>query len=282
MARKQNNKVVAIESVESRVMMSASVVVHATAAKPVPHAAKVVKLVNPALTNKSISYKSFANNPLFSPAGPSINDVSQGELGDCYLLSTLSSVAKTDASLIEHDVVANGNGTFNVTFGHSAPITVNADLPVLRDGQLAYAQLGADDSIWVAVVEKAYAEFHNPKANSYATINGGWMGDVFNALGLANQSYTATNAKSLMTTLAADLKAKDFTTFATANKLARSGPLIADHAYEVDSINDDSNGNAVSVTLRNPWGNDVANGGYVTITAAQAFTAFAGGVIAEA
>jgi hypothetical protein len=108
------------------------------------------------------------------------------------------------------------------------------------------------------------------------------MGDVFNAFGLSNQSYTATNANSLLITLAADLKAKDFTTFATENTLPKGSLLIADHAYEVDSVTTNSAGTPVSVTLRNPWGNDVANGGYVTITAAQAFTAFDGGVVARA
>ncbi len=289
MARNQNNQAVTIEAVEARTMMSASIVPHVAAHKTVPAVTvpakhnTPVKLVNPAVTNKSITYKSFSTSPLFSDTGPSINDVSQGELGDCYLLATLSSVAKTDATLIRNDVINNNDGTYSVTFGHSAAIKVSSDLPVLANGQLAYAQLGAQNSIWVAIVEKAYAEFKNPKANSYKTINGGWMGDVFTAFGLANQStYTTTNAASLMTTLATDLKAQDFTTFATTNKLQKNSPLIAGHAYEVDAVNTDTKGNAVSVTLRNPWGNEIDNGGYVTVTAAQAYAAFSGVAIAHA
>jgi len=62
-------------------------------------------------------------------------------------------------------------------------------------------------------------------------------------------------------------------------------PLIGDHAYSVDHVNLDAQGNAVTVTLRNPWGidgagNDGLNDGYVTITAAQAKNAFLGLMIA--
>ena len=89
-----------------------------------------------------------------APTGPSINDVSQGELGDCYLLSVLSSVAKTDVPLIRQLIVPNANGTFTVTFTGKKTVTVNADLPTLPDGRPAYAQLGTDNSLWVPLVEK--------------------------------------------------------------------------------------------------------------------------------
>jgi hypothetical protein len=51
--------------------------------------------------------------------------------------------------------------------------------------------------------------------------------------------------------------------------------LVADHAYEVDSTT------ATTVTLRNPWGQGAANGGMITITAEQAYKAFAGVVISH-
>jgi hypothetical protein len=245
----------------------------------------VVKTVDPVVTDKSITYKDFSSDPLFASNGPTPGDINQGYLGDCYLLSTLSSVAKTDPSLISKDIVADGNDVYTVTFGSGkgTRINVNADLPVWPDGQLAYAQLGNENSLWVALYEKAFVQYHNAKADNYARISGGWMSTAFSALGLKSTTSVKTgSATTLITTLAAELKAGDFTTFGTQNVLANGSPLIAGHAYEVDAVNTDSTGALVSITLRNPWGDGAADDGYVTVTAAQAFSAFAGSVIAHA
>ncbi len=238
-----------------------------------------VAVADPAVTDRSFSYQSFAGDSLFAPAGPSISDVSQGELGDCYLLSVLSSVAKTDSTLIRQMVTANANGTYTVTFDGSkgTKVTVNSDLATLPGGRPAYAQLGTDNSLWVAILEKAYADFVNPRADSYATISGGWMGDAFSALGLKSTStFAATSPTSLATLLQKDLRANDFVTLGTVATLPGSNPLVAGHAYEIDSVSVGKTGAITSVTLRNPWGNDIAGGGYVTVTAQQAFAAFAG------
>jgi len=145
-----NNQISVLEMLENRTMMSAVLLpqVHTAARTPVLKAplrhAGTVKTVNPAVTEKDITYKNFSSDPLFAASGPTLSDINQGYLGDCYLLSTLSSVAKTDPGLIKKDIVADGHGIFTVTFGAGTgtKINVNADLPVWPDGQLAYAQLG--------------------------------------------------------------------------------------------------------------------------------------------
>ncbi len=234
-------------------------------------------VADPTVTDKAFVYRSFAGDPLFAPGGPSINDVSQGELGDCYLLSVVSSVAKTDSTLVRQLVAANSNGTYTVTFAGKQAITVDSELATLPDGRPAYAQLGADNSIWVAIVEKAYADYVNPKVDAYATISGGWMGDAFTALGLKSTSaFAAGSSTVLATLLQKDLKAGDFVTFGTTAAVGPTSPLVAGHAYEIDSVAVNKQGAITAVTLRNPWGNDIASGGYVTVTPQQAFAAFAG------
>jgi hypothetical protein len=291
----------AMDDLEGRTMMSA---VPLTAAGPllVPTVAKAATVVqiatttapagptavaDPAVSDLSFSYASFANDPLFAPGGPSANDISQGEVGDCYLLSVLSGVAKTDPGLIRQAITANANGTFTVTFAgggkHGTPITVDSELPTMPGGRPAYAQLGTDNSLWVAVVEKAYADYANPKIDAYATIDGGWMSSAFAALGLKSTStFSAGSATALATLLSKDLRAGDVVTLGTSASVAASSPLVGGHAYEVDSVALGSTGQITSVTLRNPWGNDVANGGYVTVTAQQAFAAFEGMAVAHA
>jgi hypothetical protein len=278
----------AFEMLESRTMLSAVALPHAAAVvkHPVVSTAArhvtTVKTTDPAVTDKSISYKNFSSDPLFASNGPAMSDINQGYLGDCYLLSTLASVVKTDPGLIKKDIVADGNGIFTVTFGAGTKINENADLPVFSDGQLAYARLGNQDSLWVALYEKAFAQYQNPKANSYGSINGGWMSEAFSGLGLKSQTIVAVRgAAGLVTTLAADLKAGDFTTFGTVSTLAGSSPLIAGHAYEVNSVQVGASGSQ-TITLRNPWGNAVADDGMITVTAQQLYEAFAGVVTARA
>jgi hypothetical protein len=102
-------------------------------------------------------------------------------------------------------------------------------------------------------------------------------------LGLKSSSiFSAANAGILLKAIQKDLKAGDFVTFGTDNKLSKNSPLIADHAYEVDAVNTNSAGVPVSVTLRNPWGDAVADDGLITITATQLYSAFSGAVIGHA
>jgi hypothetical protein len=244
-----------------------------------PVAPKVV-LVDPATTEKEITYKSFAGDPLFAPAGPTINDVAQGYVGDCYFLSTLSSIAKTDPALIRQDVVADGNDTYSVKFAGKTE-TVNADLPVFPDGQVAYAQLGADDSLWVAITEKAYAIYRSGKTASYDSINGGWMAQAFVAFGLKSTSVTGeTNPNALAAAVESDLKAGDFVTYGTLDSVPTDSPFVADHAYEIDGVTT-ADGKVTGITFRNPWGSDVADDGYLTVTPAQAMAAFGGLVVSH-
>ena len=232
-------------------------------------------------------YQNFAGHQLFSDAGPIANDIEQGYLGDCYFLATLSSVAKTDANLIKQSVVDLGDGTFAVKFmkgNKEMYFRVDADLPTWGNGSLAYANTGSQGSLWVAVMEKAFAAFRTG-ANSYASIEAGWMSEVYAALGKTSTNYfSAGTAASLINTIKIALEQGKSVTYG-ANTPTDGAPLIGCHAYSVDRVNLDTNGNAVSVTLRNHWaidgvGNDGQNDGYVTVTAAQLQHNFLGLMIA--
>jgi hypothetical protein len=63
----------------------------------------------------AVSY-SASTSPLFASSGPSMNDVNQGYLGDCYLLSSLAEVAKQNPDIIHSMFTDNGNGTYGVRF----------------------------------------------------------------------------------------------------------------------------------------------------------------------
>lgn len=239
-------------------------------------------LLDPVVTSNSFAYKKFASNPLFSESGPSADDISQGAVGDCYFLATLSSVAKINANLIRQSIVDLGDGTYAVQFTKGSTKTfvrVDGDLATYSWGATAYADLGKSNSMWVAIMEKAFAFFRETKG-TYASISAGWMSEVYSALGKSSSGiYSSAGADSLVDLMKTELKAGKSVTFAV--KSSSGAPLIGGHAYSVHSITTDSAGKVTGIKLRNPWGvdgagNDGNDDGYVVITPAQAHAAFMG------
>lgn len=233
--------------------------------------------------NGTYTYRSFAGNPLFSEAGPKADDVKQGDIGDCYFLSVLSSVAKANPQAIKQCVVDLGDGTFAVQFTREEKpvfIRVDADLASTAPGSPAYAALGAQGSLWVAIIEKAYTYFRSPQG-TYDSIEAGWMSEVYSALGkTCSESYYSKDAESLMSLVNKSLSTGRSVTYAVSSPV-KGSPLIGGHAYMVDSTVKDAGGKIVGLRLRNPWATDGAgrdghDDGYVLATASQAFGSFLG------
>ncbi len=229
-----------------------------------------------------LQYASFRDKPLFATAGPTSDDVSQGNVGDCYYLAALASVADTDPNTIRQSVVDLGDGTYAVQFnrwGTTSFVRVDGDLPVWSGSNLVYADMGHDNSIWVAVMEKAWTLFRSNQG-SYDSISSGWMSEAYSALDLSNSSlYSVSSAQTLVNWVKQQLEAGRAVTFATSDRVGQAA-LVGNHAYSVEGVDTDDEGN-VSFRLRNPWGidgagHDGANDGIVTISAAQAFAAFSG------
>jgi hypothetical protein len=245
-------------------------------------AARVAALVEPKTTDGS-TYQDFSSDPLFSTAGPSEDDIRQGDIGDCFFLSTLSAVAKVDPQRIRQSMLAMGDGTYLVQFSRGNSkyyVHVDGQLPTYAPGQLDYADLGAQNSTWVALMEKAYVVF-NGKPISYSSIDGGWMDSAFAALGGQPADISASiSPASFMSQVKSLLAARKAVTFGVV-KPADGAPLLSDHAYTVDSVVTDSSGDVTGLRLRNPWGvdgagNDGNDDGYVTLTPQQAFDSCTG------
>ena len=132
-------------------------------------AAQLTNLINkwffgadlPALCDKTLVYKSTAGS-LF-PHTPSHTDEYQGEMGDCYLITALGTLADSNPAAIENMIINNGDGTYTVRFytgpygtiynysdgsisagfsnnaGVADYVTANSMLPVNSQGKLAIA-----------------------------------------------------------------------------------------------------------------------------------------------
>ena len=238
-------------------------------------------ITDPTLKSGQV-YRRFSGNPLFSASGPLATDIDQGSLGDCWLLAGLSAIAMDNPQAIVHNVVDFDDGTYGVRLGDKF-YRVDADLPASSstDSTPDYAGMGRDNSMWVAVVEKAYAHYRTG-ANSYASIENGWSIEVNQAFRSTSAGYKDLTSYANPTALANDIYTRWNTYQAVTIGFlgVRSGatgtaPLIMSHMYTVYSVNRDSAGNVTSIVLRNPWGVDGAgsdsnpNDALVTVTPTQ-------------
>jgi hypothetical protein len=207
----------------------------------------------------SFGYASYASDPLFGPNGPAYTDMEQGDLGDCYLISSLGAIAKASPQAIENMFINNGDGTYTVRFyvnGVADYVTVNTSLPTY-DGSPIYEGLGAGNSLWLPLAEKAYAQWNETGnegrdgTNTYASIEGGWMSDVdAQVLGVGAQDYWTLNGTAQQALIAGMTDPSDAVTIATDMYPSRNSGLVGDHAYMVLGYNS-SNG---TFQLYNPWG----------------------------
>ena len=112
-------------------------------------------------TNQTNQEKSLYGNNADALQSIRSENFGQGDVGDCHLMSTLSSMASNDQDreIIKNMITANGDGTYTVTFPGASqePVTVNK--PTEAE-QALYARTKVEGTgYWAAVVEKAYGEY---------------------------------------------------------------------------------------------------------------------------
>lgn len=228
------------------------------------------------------TFKRFAGNPLFGSAGPLMSDVRQGGLGDCYFLAGLAAIAGDNPQAIRQNVADFDDGTFGVRLGNSF-YRVDDDLPVYTASSAtpAYAKLGPQSSMWVAVYEKAFAHYRYG-SNSYGSIEGGWSIEVNRAFGSVSAGARSLTGYLSATEIANDLynrwssgQAVTIGFLRERTTGAGTAPLIMGHMYTVAQVVRNGSGVVTSIVLRNPWGVDGTGSdadpsdGLVTVSAAQ-------------
>lgn len=206
----------------------------------------------------SSSYR-YTEGSLFQN-GIHFNDIVQGNLGDCYFLSSIASVAQEKPQFIEQMFIDNKDGTFTVRFYKNNVadyVTVDRFLPVDGSGKLVYASKGrlasdVNNELWVALAEKAYAQINESGwilqdgTNSYAGIDGGFM------------SFPIQHITKLSTSVrdVAFITRQELVDVVNSNKIVTAGfyeggnGVVSDHAYTVTSYTQSSD----SFSFFNPWG----------------------------
>jgi hypothetical protein len=231
-------------------------------------------LDRPTLTSTNYSYRSISGS-LFQ-SGISATDIKQGQIGDCYFLASLASIAQEQPSYIQNMFIDNGDNTWTVRFRNGANwdyVTVDRFLATNSSGTLVYASSGsnfanASNELWVALAEKAYAQIGesgwirglSKATNSYAAIEGGWM------------TYVITQVTGLKTDwdYITTINQQTLIDWVNSNKILTLGTnsapgngLVGDHAYAITGYD----ASTQKFFVRNPWGSQ-----HVELTYAQLVT----------
>jgi hypothetical protein len=218
------------------------------------------------------------SGPLFKD-GPSMEDVQQGYLADCYFPSAIASIANVDASVFPKIMKDNGDGTYSVTFqkrdrstGKLTPETVkvDGDLYIGKDGGPFYGRSAGDKApqsmeLWFPLLEKAYAVWKGGAKGYDAVGSGGFSSDVFQAIlgkkGVA-KTITTDNGDAIFADIQKQL-AKHLPVSAGTYgdafhaRFTNTG-VYADHSYSVVGTKEE--GGVKYVEVRNPWGDSEPGG----------------------
>ncbi|XP_063811190.1 calpain-1 catalytic subunit-like, partial [Pseudophryne corroboree] len=212
----------------------------------------------------------FCSNPTFIENGASTTDICQGDLGDCWLLSAITSltlypslfsrVVPNDQSFSPSDGYC---GIFHFKlwhFGEWLDVVIDDRLP-MKNGRLVYTKSDTREELWSALLEKAYAKVRG----SYSALQGGtipealedFTGGIAETVSLWRHTpeevwdmiSQSESRKSLMACYIQASEPQD------TGRVNEDG-LVLGHAYSVIGAKEvtQASGEATLVRLRNPWG----------------------------
>jgi hypothetical protein len=153
------------------------------------------------------------DKPLFEKE-PSPEDIKQGAIGDCFLLAGLGAMVSKDPGVIKRAILDNGDGTVTVRLFDKQG---TRDKPTFEQKFITFEKSvlesdegdHAKDSLWVQMMEKAYAIHGASKgeSSSYLQLNaGGKASAVFEAfLGRAAAEKPIPSSKGALTKIETSL-----------------------------------------------------------------------------
>jgi len=226
---------------------------------------------------------------LYGPSGkPEARDIAQGDLGDCFFVSPLGSLAASQPDTIRNAIKYDARTkNFEVSFYRAgADLKPEARKVIITQADLAYDRtkgvnsLAATDlgkPVWPEVMESAYAKFregHESRLPFAAKL------DDLGRGGYAAKAIYALTGKPSQTVQAAALADQNFAHERMRTALQEGRPMMLNtngmktmpndglvkgdwdetldrastgHAYMLERVSKDAHGD-VMVTVRNPWG----------------------------
>lgn len=182
---------------------------------------------------------------------PHYGDVDQGGLGDCWLMAASAAVAHRDPEYLTDRIARNEDGSFNVRLGDT---THRVEPTFPNAGYADPTPNNQSDTLWPALIEKAYAQ---QEGNSYASLEGGNPGRALEALTghpTVRTSITeSSDPDTLWNTVRAGIDGDHPMVVSTPDRDVATG-FSRNHAYAVlDAYERDGER---YVRIYNPWGSN--------------------------
>eukprot|EP01064_Diplonema_japonicum_P010265 TRINITY_DN17579_c0_g1_i1.p1 TRINITY_DN17579_c0_g1~~TRINITY_DN17579_c0_g1_i1.p1 ORF type:complete len:643 (+),score=127.56 TRINITY_DN17579_c0_g1_i1:65-1930(+) len=208
--------------------------------------------------------------------GVNPDDVQQGGLGDCWLLSAVSALSKhTDLTSIFHPPCFNPYGVYSVRFiidNKERYVVVDDYVPADQYERPSFSH-SENGEIWVMILEKAYAKLHG----NYQVLDGGVAAkdgersataeSLFNDLSGGYSKYTpwkeGETADEQFTSICDVLSREGCCTISCGesneDEKTQLG-LVTWHEYSIIDFHHDESDRFVRI--RNPWGSTEWKGRY--------------------
>ena len=205
------------------------------------------------------------------------NDILQGELGDCYFLSSLSALAEKPERIerLFDTPYYDPTGHYKIkmrNMGEMQEIIIDDFIPCTETGEIAFSRSKTETDtrignkevaeLWVILLEKAWAK----KFGSYYSIDAGYNSDVLTDLTGAPCKLMSTQEEGIWE----EIKGSDEKGYIIAASTGEdTGPdavgingLVGSHAYAVIRVAEVSTpaGEERILKIRNPWGQTEWNG----------------------
>lgn len=246
----------------------------------------------PEFNGDSITYTEVKGNLFGSTNKAQISDIDQGKLNDCTFLAALGATFSpqsddadnASSSVIDSMITDNGDNTYTVRFysgtyyepGEAQYVTVDRRIPT------SIAAQTKNGVLWVALVEKAYAqwrEWTNGRPGYDIIGNGGIVASPLSFI-TGRESTNYSNKQVSFSLLESSLKAGK--AIATSRSGKDTSLIMGSHAYSVTNAYISSNGQQ-RVVVRNPWGVDGkaksgANDGFIELSYDEFINSFNTGV----
>ncbi|WP_414576017.1 C2 family cysteine protease [Anabaena sp. CCY 9402-a] len=199
---------------------------------------------------------------LFGSSGEArIGDIDQNKLGNCTFLAALGATfgrqsddsGNTSSSAINSMITDNGDNTYTIRFySYSGAEYVTVDRRIAT----SIAAKRNNGVLWVALVEKAYAQWREWSAKGqpgYNLIgNGGSLDTPLKQITGKQTTYHSISKVSFSSLETALANGQALTTARVGNN---SKYIVSYHAYSVANVYTNTSGGQ-RVVVRNPWGVD--------------------------
>ncbi|ESP00632.1 hypothetical protein LOTGIDRAFT_112339 [Lottia gigantea] len=223
-------------------------------------------------TEKHIVWKrpgEIVAKPSLISDGTSRHDMKQGDLNDCWFLSTLSAIAEKPqlmAKIIPDDNTFGTkryDGKFHCRFwqfGNWVDVYIDDLLPTVN-GEILFAHSSDPSEFWVSLVEKAYAKLNKSyealeygfEADAFTDLTGG-LAEWYNPKELKDPDFYLIRTAFLCGAVIGCLSIVS-TTFEEQSDQNKKG-MISNHSYVITDIEEIPYRDRAAklVRVRNPWG----------------------------